>query len=85
MPVDQLIELLKSCPEIRTKSRIADVCGVTIQAVRCWRRIPAEHCRTLEYVTNGKVTRHAMRPDVFGPTPGDDSDVIHRLESRSVA
>lgn len=75
MTVEQIIDRLKAAPEIRTKSKIAEICGVTIQAVRCWSRVPAEHCRRLEYATEGKVTRYEMRPDVFGPGPNDDSDL----------
>ena len=75
MTVEQIIDRLKATPEIRTKTKIAEICGVTIQAVRCWSRIPAEHCRRLERATNCKVTRYQMRPDVFGPGPDDDSDL----------
>ena len=28
---------------------------------------PAEHCRALEAACNYQVTRHELRPDVFGP------------------
>lgn len=75
MSVEHIIEQLKASPEIRTKTRIADICGVTIQAVRGWKRIPSEHCRLLELASGGQVTRYAMRPDVFGPGPDDDSDL----------
>jgi DNA-binding transcriptional regulator YdaS (Cro superfamily) len=27
---------------------------------------PAEHCRAIEDITNGEVTRYQLRPDVFG-------------------
>lgn len=30
---------------------------------------PAEHCRAIEEITNGVVTRYDLRPDVFGPAP----------------
>lgn len=75
MTVDKIIGRLKAEPEIRTKTKIAEICGVTIQAVRCWRRVPAEYCRRLEHATGGKVTRYQMRPDVFGHGPNDDSDL----------
>jgi DNA-binding transcriptional regulator YdaS (Cro superfamily) len=75
MSIEQIISRLKACPEIRTKTRIADICGVTIQAVRGWKRIPSEHCRRLEVAAGGAVTRYEMRPDVFGPAFNDDSDL----------
>jgi DNA-binding transcriptional regulator YdaS (Cro superfamily) len=28
--------------------------------------VPAEHCAAIERATDGKVTRHDLRPDVFG-------------------
>lgn len=28
--------------------------------------LPAEHCRAIEDITNGAVTRYELRPDVFG-------------------
>lgn len=30
---------------------------------------PAEHCRAIEDITNGEVTRYDLRPDVFGTSP----------------
>lgn len=29
-------------------------------------KVPAEHCRAIEKITDGKVTRYQLRPDVFG-------------------
>lgn len=76
MTIEQIISRLKACPEIGTKTRIGDICGVSIQAVRGWKRIPSEHCRRLEFASSGAVTRYEMRPDVFGPAFNDDSDLI---------
>lgn len=51
---------------------------------------PAELCKCVEAATNGAVTRHDLRPDIFGPaehaagpdaaTPrtGQASDVTHQ-------
>lgn len=30
---------------------------------------PAEHCRAIEEITAGAVTRYDLRPDVFGTNP----------------
>lgn len=47
---------------------LADVLGVTKGAVGQWklngRRVPAEHCPTIERATNGKVLCEQLRPDV---------------------
>jgi DNA-binding transcriptional regulator YdaS (Cro superfamily) len=32
-------------------------------------KVPAEHCAAIEQATDGKVTRHDLRPDIFGPAP----------------
>jgi CTP synthase (UTP-ammonia lyase) len=74
--VDQIIERLKASQNIRTKKRIGDICGVSIQAVRGWSRVPSIYCRRLELESGGAVTRYEMRPDVFGPAADDDSDLI---------
>jgi DNA-binding transcriptional regulator YdaS (Cro superfamily) len=40
--------------------------------ISLWRRrkkVPAEHCPLIEEATDGAVTRHELRPDVFGPAP----------------
>lgn len=37
--------------------------------------VPAERMAAIEKVTDGAVTRHDLRPDVFGPPPADRSGV----------
>lgn len=53
-----------------TVREIADLCGITVQAVYKWwksnRGIPAEYCLKIEQATKGEVTRYDLRPDVFG-------------------
>lgn len=34
--------------------------------------VPAEHCIAIEQATGGAVTRHELRPDVFGPAPASN-------------
>jgi DNA-binding transcriptional regulator YdaS (Cro superfamily) len=44
---------------------LADVCGVTPQAVFKWRKgVPAERCPAIERATNGQVRCEDLRPDV---------------------
>lgn len=49
-------------------AKLAAILGVTVQAVCFWRdgkrRIPAEHCPTIERSTAGKVRCEDLRPDV---------------------
>lgn len=40
--------------------------GLVHQWVKGITRITAERCIEIEAVTNGKVTRHDLRPDLFG-------------------
>jgi DNA-binding transcriptional regulator YdaS (Cro superfamily) len=50
--------------------------SVTPQAVNQWvsglRPVPAKHCIAIETATGGQVTRHDLRPDVFGPPPSNE-------------
>lgn len=56
-------------------SALAQRCGVTYQAVRKWERgrVPAERCRAIEAATDGAVTVHDLRPDIFGPANDRDA------------
>lgn len=44
-------------------AQIAEACGITIQAVADWSRVPAPHVLTVERVTG--IPRERLRPDVF--------------------
>lgn len=52
-------------------SALAKKIGLTPQAVCNWRHrgVPPERCVDIEMVTNQKVTRRHLRPDIFGPAP----------------
>lgn len=41
--------------------------AISSQAVSQWARVPARRCVALEQASGGRVTRHELRPDVFGP------------------
>ncbi|MBP6818316.1 MAG: helix-turn-helix domain-containing protein [Ferrovibrio sp.] len=47
--------------------------GVPKTTMSSWRTrkkaVPADHCLPIEQATNGQVTRHDLRPDIFGPPP----------------
>ena len=55
-----------------SQQAFADQVGVTQSRVSQWlagERVPAERMAKIESVTEGCVTRHDLRPDVFGAAP----------------
>lgn len=41
--------------------------GITSQAVSQWKRVPADRVLAVERLTG--VSRHELRPDIYGPQP----------------
>lgn len=41
--------------------------GIKHQSLYGWRRVPAEHCLVVEELSG--ISRHELRPDVYGPAP----------------
>lgn len=58
-------EILEEVFERRTAYKLALDLGLTSQAVYQWRRVPAERALEVERLTG--ISRHKLRPDVFGP------------------
>ncbi len=54
-----------------SKSAVARHCKVVPPAVAYWvkTRIPANRAVQLEQISGGEITRHDLRPDLFGPKP----------------
>lgn len=70
--IERAIEMLGSA------AAVGRACGQKPQAVTRWRRtgkVPAHHVTSIEAATNGAVTRHSLRPDVFGPDPANSVPV----------
>ncbi len=44
---------------------LADMLGVKRQTFYQWQRVPAERVLQIETATQGKLTRHEMRPDLY--------------------
>jgi DNA-binding transcriptional regulator YdaS (Cro superfamily) len=42
---------------------------ISSQAVSQWERVPAARCLVIEAATKSRVTRHDLRPDIYGPPP----------------
>ena len=52
---------------------LARALGIKSPSISCWYkagRVPAERCLAIEAATG--VSRHDLRPDVFGPAPAND-------------
>ena len=62
IPADRAIELIGGVTVMATKL------NTTPQVIWNWRKrgVPADRCRDVEAATNGIVTRHELRPDIFG-------------------
>lgn len=50
-------------------ARLSGMLGVSSQAISQWDRCPATRVLAVETATEGKVTRHRLRPDIY-PEPG---------------
>lgn len=69
----------RAIKSVGSGAELARRLGVVPMTVTQWRRrgrVPAERCAAIEMLTDGRVTRHDLRPDVFGPLPdasGEDA------------
>lgn len=78
-PLTRAIEFFGS------QQAMADALTIKSPSISGWRqagRVPAERCAAIEQLTNGAVTRHDLRPDVFGPLP---SIALDEQPAREVA
>lgn len=63
-----MLEIIEQAAEkVGGLSKLANELGIKHQAFYSWRRVPAARVLDLERITG--VSRHAMRPDVYGPAP----------------
>ena len=63
---------------IGSQSALADALNIKSPSISEWRarqRVPVERCVQIERATNGAVSRHDLRPDIFGPPPAATSKV----------
>lgn len=63
--IDDALQL--ACRNAGGRKALAAAIGVTRQAIEQWRRVPAERVLDVERVS--RVSRHDLRPDIFGVTP----------------
>ena len=45
---------------------LADKLGVTKSSLSSWKHVPTRHVLKAEAEFSGQITRHEMRPDLFG-------------------
>lgn len=49
------------------RNKLAAELGISPSAISMWRRVPVERVLEIERLTG--ISRHELRPDVFGPEP----------------
>lgn len=58
---------------VGTQRELGEKCDVSQQNVWNWIHVlkgaPAKYCTKIEQATGGKVSRHELRPDIFGDQP----------------
>lgn len=57
-------EALQKALAVVSPSEVAEACNIKVQAVYQWKVCPPGRVLTLEKLSG--VTRHELRPDVFG-------------------
>jgi hypothetical protein len=63
-PTKRLAAVIKLFP----RPRLAELCGISLQAVHQWRDVPPRFALTLEKASEGKLTREFLAPR-FYPSP----------------
>lgn len=69
-PLNRAIEIVGG------QTSLAALIGKKQSNVSMWlrrKKVAAECCIAIEAATGGQVTRHDLRPDVFGPAPATAS------------
>lgn len=64
----------RAIKELGGVGKLATAIGLRQNVVGNWKlrgQVPAERCLAIEQATDGKVTRHDLRPDVFGEASGE--------------
>lgn len=83
METNETLALRRAVEKVGGQSALARACGVKQGHVWHWLnkslRVPAEHVLAVEAATKGGVSRHELRPDIFGnehnrPKPSASQD-----------
>lgn len=57
--------LARAAEAVGGGSKLAEILGLTRQAIYQWRQVPAERLVEIEEATGGRVTREELRPDLY--------------------
>ena len=72
--METILDQLKEHPSLGSYAAIARACGVSREAVRKWRKVPAEHCAAIAVTTGGEWPKWKLRPDIFdAPTDAGEA------------
>lgn len=66
-PIERAVDVAGSQKALATALNVKP--ALVSQWVTGHRPVAAHHCLPIEQATGGQVTRHDLRPDVFGPAP----------------
>jgi DNA-binding transcriptional regulator YdaS (Cro superfamily) len=70
--VNKARDIVKSVVEAAGgSSNLARHLGIKPQAISQWRRVPVNRVLEVEKLIEGKYTRYEIRPDIYGPAPGE--------------
>lgn len=64
--------LERACRVCGSQIELATRLGISSPSISEWKRrgrVPVERCPDIERATAGQITRHDLRPDVFGEAP----------------
>ncbi|MGU3496121.1 transcriptional regulator [Xanthobacteraceae bacterium A53D] len=59
--------LQRAITSVGSSALLAELVGITPQALSQWRRVPALRVLAVEAATRGLVMRHELRPDLYPP------------------
>jgi DNA-binding transcriptional regulator YdaS (Cro superfamily) len=84
-----MIDIVKEAAEVVGGiGKLADALGIARQNLNRWDKVPAERVIPIERATQGRIPRHRIRPDLFGPDAGnlgDDRAGVHANSEEKVA
>lgn len=72
--MEPLREYLKA--ERGRTNQLAQFIGISPEAISQWERVPANRVAKVESFTG--ISRHALRPDIFGPAPTEETTQAER-------
>lgn len=54
------------------RGKLAEELHISPSAISMWQRVPADRVLEVERITG--ISRHDLRPDVFGPAPAEAAE-----------